>query len=555
MKYLFAITFLVLIVLSGGIYLSFPDVRSDLPVIYWVTDNNPARREQVARFHRWLIARGEGERVRIETMAQLTAYRARHYTSSIRAAIKQANADGPAAYDPATDEADLPLELTVPRCELRLDTANRDPSKQIIQGVSGVTGDVMDIGPGQLRYFVATGMLTDLTEAAQELGFSPRATFPAIEPGITVDGRQYTFPCNVAVRLLWVNEATFAKYGMDPPPKRWTLEQFESIGKAFVERANAGKSRREVFFANRLDLQIMHRSLGLSAFNETLTRCTLGDERFVRCLELLHKWTHEDHLLPSAAEEASFDTQSGYGGAALQLFNSGNYAMFDMGRYALIRLRDFGQLELSAVEPPHGGFPNTLITTRSAAVYAASPNRAHALRFLQYLADEAYNTQIVRDADALPPNPKFTETELFKRPPDHPHEHGVHEAFAEAAHSLAAGEASSPFVLDSSVKRLIKEATDKVMAGRLDPEAAAVQCAERINARIRRTTDEVPRLAREHKRLVKLQTRIDARRAAGEPVPLDWIRNPFYQHYYQHKGWAEPTESAATDSVGTKEAH
>jgi ABC-type glycerol-3-phosphate transport system substrate-binding protein len=169
----------------------------------------------------------------------------------------------------------------------------------------------------------------------------------------------------------------------------------------------------------------MWRSLGLSQYNETLTACTLDDPRTVRVLRLIYKWTYEDHIIPTLAERDSFATDAGYGGSTIQLFNSGNYALFPCCRYGLIQLRNFqksrrekGQprLELAVVEPPHGGFPNASTGTRASAVYKGGRHQDLAKYFLAYLASEDYNLNIVRDSDALPPNPKYTRTEAYRRP-------------------------------------------------------------------------------------------------------------------------------------------
>ena len=58
MKYLFLIIALLLGVLSVGTYLSFPGIKSDVPVIYWMTDRNAARDMQVEGFHQWLVDNG-----------------------------------------------------------------------------------------------------------------------------------------------------------------------------------------------------------------------------------------------------------------------------------------------------------------------------------------------------------------------------------------------------------------------------------------------------------------------------------------------------------------
>jgi multiple sugar transport system substrate-binding protein len=559
-KYLFLFSFFALILASLATWYSAPELQSEVPVIYWVTDSNPARKEQIEIFHRWLKKHGH------------------------------------------------------PEMELRLDVANRDVSKMIIQGVSGVGGDAMDIGSGAgLRYFQAVGLLKDVTDWGRELGFDPSRTYAAMEPEITLGGRQYMFPCNVYLHLYWVNRATFRQYGQPQPPERWDFAEFERRGKAFVKAANPPDRHRTVFFANQIPTTVMHRSVGLSVFDEALTRCALDDPRYVEVLQRKRKWTYEDRILPSRADIESFATESGYGGSTLQLFNSGNYAMFLMGRYALIQLREFGNLELAVSHPPYGKFPNTSIGTRAAAIYTGSPHQQLAKYFLTFLASEDYNMQIVRDADALPPNPRYTETTAFKYPlpllpanleqimgyreeemegfydfkirfyealdgidrrqsldlkalpspprpgalreaeyqkklaefrdqytsmlPTYRNEWGCHEIFVQAAETIAIGGSYSPFVLPSTVSRISTEVEDGFMAGIYSAEEAARTMAARIDGEIQRTLEENPRLKPLYEKYRKDQEEIDRLRQRGEPVPRRLIRNPFHRRYFAFKGW------------------
>jgi multiple sugar transport system substrate-binding protein len=534
MKYLFTILLGLLIVASVLTSMTAPEATYDVPVIYWVTDANPARYQQVNAFHEWLVENG------------------------------------------FTREDDP----TRPAVVLKVDTANRAASKKLIQGVSGVAGDIMDVGSngGDLAYFAEVGMITDLTKRAtsitspatsKPLSFDPTQTWQAIRPEITVlqtDGErhQYMFPCNVAAQMYWVNKATFKKYDIEPPSGRWSFEEFERIGKQFVERANRGKDFRDVFFADKIPYYLAHRSVGVSMFNETLTRCPLDDPRYVRVMKLLHKWTYEDRILPSQSDRLSFASQSGYGGATLQLFNRGNYAMFMMGRYALIQLRKFGQLELGVVEPPNGGFPNTICSSRGAVIYKASKHRDLAMLFEAFLASEAYNMQIVRDADALPPNPKYTRTDEFLRPSRFPNEWGTHEAFAKAMETIAIGTSHSPFVLTKTAYRLRLEAYGAFIMNVISPEEAARRSEETINIEIARTLAEQPALRASYERLLERQEQIDqlvmqwkqvdALRQAGDEqaadelasqtkkIPLSWIENPYHVKYYTHLGWVNPAE-------------
>lgn len=487
MKAVFSTCLGVLLAASVVTTLTLPERKSGVPVLYWVTDPNPARVEQVELFHAWLERNGH------------------------------------------------------PRFELRLDSANRGQSKQIIQGVSGVAADIMDC---QMHALQEIGMLKDVTEEARQLGFDLSRTYPALDSEITLDGRQYVFPCNVNVMGYWVNLATFEKAGIPPPPRTWDFETFERVGKAFVAAANPPRGRQKAFFADSAMswghlITVMHRSLGLSVFNETCTRCTLDDPRYARVLGLLFKWTHVDRILPGPADEASFSTEVGYGGAKLQLFNSGNYAMISIGRWCLIQTREFAPIPLSVSHYPYEEFPNAVIGTRPAGVYAGGKHTDLAVYFLAFLASREYNEHIVRDADALPPNPIYTRSDEYLRPAAFPNEWGCHEVPVEAAASIAIGRSHSPFVPINTVGRYQRQVIEKIMAGLVPPEGAAREVARRLNEEIERTVAENPELAALFTELSRTQRDIEARRAAGGSVPLSWLRNPFHRRFYVAQKWAQ----------------
>jgi multiple sugar transport system substrate-binding protein len=571
MKYLF-IGILALLVAASLFTASLnPASRSDVPILYWVTDNNPAREVQVSTFQEWLKKHNH------------------------------------------------------PRYELRLDMVNIASDKVVIQGVSGVCGDIIDhTGGSNLFFRQAVGMLTDVTDWGLELAFDPSQTWAAMVPELTVDGRQYAFPCNVYVHLLWVNRNIFRQFGVPEPPRRWTFAEFEAIGKRFSAAANPPGQPRRYFLAPYVDAGVMWRSLGLSYYNETLTACTLDDLRTVRILKLIHKWTYEDHLIPTLAERDSFATDAGYGGSTIQLFNSGNYALFPCCRYGLIQLRTFqksrrekGQprLELAVVEPPHGGFPNASTGTRASAIYRGGPHQDLAKYFLAYLASEDYNMNIVRDSDALPPNPKYTRTEAYRRPlamlpdltalfpyspqerrdllpefsrefyavtdvmdrerpievdrlpappkpaamgqadyegalatfraeyrellQDYRMEWGCHEVSAESAETIAIPYSTSPFILSAEASRIVNKAMEEFLSDRRSAEDAARAMQEGVNAEIARTLREDPKLRPRYEELCALQRRLEARRAAGRKVPLEWLLDPFHRCHYQSLGQVE----------------
>lgn len=543
MRTVFFVCGVVLLCAGVGTYLTQPERQCEVPVIYWVIDPAPARAEQIALFHRWLMKNGHGTEHVLRTPQQVAAFGAMNWSPALVKAITEGNPGGELIWRAEVPAAALPLTVRVPGVEMRLDSASNDLSKKLIQGLAGVAGDVIEgYGGGkQMQYFAAAGMLADVTESAKIHGFGPDKTYPALAPALFYDGRQYAFPRNPAQTLYWVNRDTFKQHGQPLPPSRWTVEEFERLGKEFVAAGNPEGERRTVFFADRAMMVELRRSMGLSTFNETLTRCILDDPRNARAMALVHKWTYEDHILPSAADKASFDTEGGWGGQSFQLFKSGRYAMFASGRWALMLFRKFGAMQLAVAEPPHAGMPNTVLSGGQSTVYRASKHRRYAELFLAYMASEDYNMQIVRDGDALPPNPIYTNTELFRRPPDFPNEWGCHEGYADAAQTIATVQSFSPFVLPVVVERYDNMAQDEVMNDRATPEEAGKRAAERINEEIQLTLRESEKLRRQYDELCALQKQIDELRAAGKPVPMDWLKNPFHRRYYREQGWLADT--------------
>ena len=501
MKYLFLLVLIILVAAGAATVMNEPDLRSDLPVIYWATDLSTARFRQRDQFHQWLIENG-------------------HTTPEGK-----------------------------PIVELRLDLIGRsDNSKKLVQSVAGVASDVIDCSIGQMY---TLGVLEDVTDEAKALGFDMSQTYASLEPELIRDGRQYGFPCNVSIICFWVNDERFKELGVEVPPREWDYETFERIGREFVQKANTPDERQMVFFCDSatgwrayvFSLNMI-RSQGLSVFNETMTRCTLDDPRFAFALDKLRQWVYDDNLMPSAAEEASMSAAAGFSGASLSMFYTGRYGMIFNGRWSLIRLREFDRpMRLSVSHFPNssGGFANNLVGTRAAAVYKGSPNKELAALFLSYLASEDYNMQIVEDADALPPNPAFAQIEAYRKPAAYPNESGTHEVFSEAVEKFGVANDESPFVPVVTVTRLISDARDKVMTNpQMAPSnQAAREAAEAINREIELSLTESESRRALYEKLIKTQQEIDQRRAAGQKVPLEWITNPFHRKYYVQMGWVQ----------------
>jgi multiple sugar transport system substrate-binding protein len=574
MKYLFVAMFALLVLASLFTHSIRPESQNDLPLIYWVTDANPARKDQIHLFHLWLVKQGHKKEKTLATADDASRFLSRYSSLyPLRESLLVLNPE--LRRFSRGESVSFPLKLTLPITEMRVDTANNDATKKIIQGVSGVGGDVMDMFSGQTMWqFNGMKLLREVTEDAKRLGFDPSQTYPALLPEIAIPDRegnwhQFQFPCNVTANAFIVNLEAFQAINMPEPPARWDVATFERIGREYVERANTTGQRRRNFFANDIDLYIFRRLFGASELNETMTACTLDSPGSVEAIQTYKRWRDELRLIPSAADRAAFATESGYGGADAQLFNRGNFALFGTGRYLLIQFRQFnidrikaGQspMKLAVSEFPYRDIPITNMSTRAAAVYAGSPHQDLAILFQQFLASEDYNVQIVRDADALPPNPKYTQSEEYLRPATDPEngiypetEHRLHGPFRDLAETIGVANTHSPFILYSTVTREINKAQDIILS---IPNANAKEVfadyTERINDLIARNLAENPSLKPLYDEKIELQKEIDrmkrdldqfTRANPNTPIPSDLriplklLDNPFHRAYYQHLGW------------------
>ena len=427
--------------------------------------------------------------------------------------------------------------------DLRIDAGNTDKSKIILQSISGIGTDLLPSNLGaDLHYLHAMGITRDITESARAGGFGPDTFAEVAWDETLIDGRQYAYPTLLYVLMNYANLDTFAVLGMEPPPARMSFEEFETIGREFVRRANPPGSKTRRFFANAVTPLTMGRSLGLDTFNETMTRCTLDDPRHTRVLELIHRWTFVDRLLPSATDLNSFasngSTAAGFGPRLYQ-FWQGNLGIIAGGNYLVYSLRQLGKMRLAVLEPPNGGFPNAVFGATMLSVYAGSKHPEAAESYLQYLASPGYAQRVMETGQGIPANLALARDPDFLRPPEHPNEWGCNERFVQAVEQIGIPYTASPFVLFSVYNRISEEAFERFMAGRSTAEEAGRRATAAINEEIARNLHEQPELQARYDKLTARQREIEVRRARGEKIPLAWITNPFHRRYYQAMGWTE----------------
>jgi len=489
MKRAFLFSLLALTALTVALYWTRPENRSPVPVLYWMSQDDPVKRETIVLFRQWLADQG------------------------------------------------------LPPVDVQIDHSNQDITKKLVQGVSGVGGDLIDLYFTELETMQTTGMLADVTDEARRDGYGPATTYPAVLSDFTVQGRQYGYPRNVDVTMCWVNRDTFARYNQPEPPLRWSWDEFEERGKRFVAAANPPGTRQRVYYINRVWPFVLRRGLGLSTFNETMTRCTLDDPRNVEVLRRMYRWTVEERLMPTTADQAAMAADGSAWDSSFGLFASGRFAMIYEGLWALIRLRPLGDFKLGVAEPFTGGFRNTELGSGAVGVYAGARHPAEARLFLRFLASEPFNLLVARSGDSMPPRPEFAQHAAFLRPPGYEGDWAAKAEFARAGREIGIAQSKSPFALPSVVFKVTFETVEAVVAGRMTPEVAAREEARRINAEIALTTGRDAALRRVYEERLALQQQIEARRAAGRRVPAAWISDPFHLAYYRAHGWLEEETS------------
>lgn len=392
-----------------------------------------------------------------------------------------------------------------------------DPVRLIVRCATGTGPDTIDVyDQDQLQTYVQAGILLDLTPYAREMGFSPEKTYPAIRDVLSVEGRQYRFPCNVGPNCVVFNRRIFDDHGVAYPKKDWTWDEFIETGKRIRHSpSRSGETHLAVANYNNLwmlqDLLLSH---GGRYFSEDGLASRLGSDEAVAAMQMYHDMMHVHRIIPTAAEAVTMAGQGGWGTGGINWFTHGKAAMILIGRWYTIQVPNQPDLapHLGAVQLPHmPGRPSTGVTVcRGAGVNARSPHRKQALEFLQYLASSEYGRLIVQDGDALPPNPDLARTgeDLANKTIPDP---AFHQPFIDAMKTTGSVDLS-PFIDASQVQRWIIERIEKVENHVQEPREAMRGLADEIDHRIR----------------LNLERRTDLRRkfeqVTGQAWTPDWWR-------------------------------
>jgi multiple sugar transport system substrate-binding protein len=392
--------------------------------------------------------------------------------------------------------------------------------KLMVQCATGTGPDIVDhVEIQSIGQYVDAGILKDLTDLAKGRGFAPEDTYPAIRPGLMVEGRQYRYPCNVWANAIIYNKAIFDDLGLPYPKKDWTYAEFI----ATAQRINAGhprSGRKYTAVSNwnnqwtLLDLLVGHDAHFFSPDGLT---CRLDSPQALAAMRLYHDLMYVDKVLPTAAEAASMSTQGGFGVGGLTWFSEGKAAMFSCGRWYLVLSPSFpalkGHLGASLLPRVAGQPSRGMVDARGSGINSKTRHPAEALKFMQYLGSPDYSRLIAEDGDALPPRPDVARQgrDLVNPAEADP---AFHQVFIDAVRNARVLDISPFADLNLVIRWLQEECIEKIEGdASASPEAVMRRLADEVNQEIRRNLERSGFLRAKYEKIT------------GKPWTPDWWRS------------------------------
>jgi multiple sugar transport system substrate-binding protein len=445
MKHFFVGALAAMAVLSVAAWAIKPkSVEDGRTILTWISDDNPARREQIDLFNRL-------------------------------------NAE----------------------CLLELDPSNSGMEKVIVQAIGGVGPDLFDCYDGfQLSAYVKSGVAWDVTDELARAGIDVRKdTWAASIPNCVCEGRVYGFPTNAGANAIWFNKDLFDRCGVAYPKGPWTWEEFIPLAQRLTVRDSGGRIKHFGLLLDWWNWQQFLIQWGGRVYSEDGTRCVVDSPEGAAAIQFMQDLIYKYGIMPGPVEEAAMATQGGWGSGTITFFGAGKGAMALGGRWWLCTLRNYGGLRLGAVESPHG--PRRVFRGygRATLINRNSPRREDALAFLRYMAGKEYNDLINHQADALAPMIRHCFTAEFLHDPAYPAED--FNAVWRDIMAYTEADQISPFVNGNVANRILTKQMDLVKANQKSGAEAVRAAAREINAEIDRTIERDPSLRDKYQELTR----------------------------------------------------
>lgn len=462
------IIFAVLGALSGLAYIWTPkqDFGGKIPIV-WVSDNNPVRAAQIEAFNR--------------------------------------------------ENPDL---------HLYLDYNNSGAQKVVLQCSSGVGPDLFDYGDFDQQSYVEAGILWDVTEAADKMGFSVRKQgWPGgLDAGLCF-GRQYGYYCNIGANILIYNKNVFDYFGVPYPKEQMTWEEFLTLTEKVTSPA-ATPTNKRIYALTDANWKYVFESHRGEYFTEE-GMLNLRTPELRNGLQWHKDMLFKFKVMPTSLDMKQMSGQGGWGTGSLNQFASGRFAMMFNGDWTLIaftraylhqlELQKKGEIPTDASEPfnkplrlgatlvPHvaGMQPWYKVGSRMSGINVQSPRREQALRVLKYFAGPTYSELINEGMDWLPGNPEYADLGLKEGPPELSRME-MHDMTKKAV-SYGYVPRSSPFLLMTDLNRVLASQVSRMESNSGIPVEELISSAEEeLKVLMRRNIDRSPELKKLYDERLKL---------------------------------------------------
>ncbi len=397
--------------------------------------------------------------------------------------------------------------------------------RTIVQCSTGIGPDLIEVySVADMISYAEAGILYDLTDDAKSLGVDPDSTYAKLKGTLVYEGRQYRYPANAASQVLFYNKKTFREAGLAEPTDNMPWDEFIALVKPLTIKREKGKGYEQFALVIGRDfVQDIHLQFGAHVFNADKTRCVLDSPESIAAIAFYTKMMREQEIIPTPEAALALSGEGGWAAGELRWFATGRSATLWASRWMLVQLRQYPELrdEIGCVllPCPPGAKSTSYCGARGPAVNKNSKHLKEALSFLQYLGGDEYSEVIAQSADALPPNRHYAEDPTRLLNPAYPNE-PYHAKFVRSMEMSEAQEVS-PFVDRKIVDRVWREALESAENATKTPEQAMKDAAKAINDRIARTVRERPELRKRYEALVGASG-VSAF-GAGQRDPLDEV--------------------------------
>lgn len=285
------------------------------------------------------------------------------------------------------------FEKTHPNITINLESIpfNYYEPKLLTQMASGVAPDLMLVGPYQIRPFVASGQLLNLTPLAKshKYGLDISSYYPRELNNEKVGGRLYLIPKDMANYAVLYNKKLFEAAHVPFPKAGWTLSEFENDAKKLTQTKDGKISTWGVELpgTNMTDgLPWWIAAYGGSIFspNGGTTKGYLtspaSERAITNYLELYTKY----HVSPTPTQVAGFGN--------IDLFLTGKVAMEIEGPFNLTEYNADRSLSYGAVPMPIGptGKQTTPFSEAGWGIWANTPNLQAAEELLAFYSSKTW---------------------------------------------------------------------------------------------------------------------------------------------------------------------